>query len=126
MSEPGIEYSSPLEAVVPRNRMKVAIFPAFISGFIHLHQYLNFIADIFIVIPFIPTNPLFRQEGGSGVGRVENMDRRLLNFGVAGEVSADHLAIPGPFIFRVGRGMNAQKPIPILYIPLKSFLLRII
>ena len=39
---------------------------------------------------------------------VRDLDRRLLDGGVAGEVGADQPAVPGPAVLGVGRGVDAR------------------
>ena len=79
------------------------------------------------VVPLVDAAPGGRDAGRGGLVGVLDLDRRGRRSGrVVAEVAAEHLAVPGPRVLGVGRGVDADVAAARLDVVLERGLLRVV
>ena len=80
-----------------------------------------------VVVPLVGACPAGGETRGRGLVAVDDVDRCGGGAGrVVAEVAAEHLAVPGPRVLRVGRGVDADVAAAGLDVVLEGVLLRVV
>src|SRR5699024_1620641 len=114
----------PRDRVVGAHRAVAGVVRRLVQG----RQDVDVAARVLaVVVPLVGTVPRHRQVVGGGVHVVDDVhvgvgrSRR-----VAGEVGADELAVPGPVVLGVARGVDAGVTAAVLDVSLEGGLLLIV
>src|SRR4051794_35297925 len=96
--------------MTPRYRMVVAHGPAVVAVLVDTHQHTHLCARRRAeVVPLVGAHPLLRQVASRSVRGVDDTYRRRLNRGMTAKIGTHQLSVPGPVVFGIGSGMNADK-----------------
>ena len=112
MAQAGVPGAAAVKVSVPGNGVVVAVGAAFVRFLVKIEQDVDFRANVFVVVPLVATLPGVGEVLCRKVGFVEHLHGGVPHVGVVGvaiEVGAYQLAIPGPVIFGVGSGVNTHK-----------------
>src|SRR5690606_16167262 len=130
MASASIKSPSAIILMVPSDRVFAHIQSALIAVFVEGHQDIHVGIKIFVAVPFVSSLPRGRQELGTGMFGINNVDRSLLDVGVwvldAGviaKIAPHHLSIPRPLVFGVRRSMDAHESTTCLDVTLEISLL---
>src|SRR6056297_237020 len=126
MSAAGIKNASALKFMIPCYGVVLAIVSSLIAAFIQVDQHINVRFYIHKIVPFVRSDPLFREEISRWVVPIYHFQPGFLYLRVAFEIGSHHVSVPGPFIFGIGCGVNARKSAAVLDKAFKSFLLGLI
>src|ERR1700722_1787492 len=101
--------------------MFVAISTSGIGCFVYFNQYVNIGVEVLEIVQLIEMRPGVGKALGGGIVFVDDVEGRLLLFGMRAEVSAYQVAIPLPVIFTIRRGMDADETAAMMDIFLQGF-----
>ena len=108
MPEFRVPGSSSVILMVPGHRMESTVGAALVAALIDRQQYVDIIIQFLVVIPFIFSPPVGRQEFRRWIRAVRHVEDRLLLGRMPVEIATRQAAIPFPVIFRIGGGVDAH------------------
>ena len=108
MATDGVEGAPLIDFVTPDRRVLALHGGALVTVGIEVGEHLDMLGKLLEVVPLVGAGPLLWQVCGGRMLLVLDLDQRRLDARVAGEVSPDQLAVEGPLIFGIGRGMDAD------------------
>src|SRR5271156_5908141 len=107
----GVSAAAGIARLRPGDRVVGAHLPAGIGRLIERCQDVDCSAGVAAeIVPFVGALPDCRQAFCRRVARILDADRLALDLGMAREIGADELAVPGPLILRIGRRVYANEP----------------
>src|SRR6516162_8869939 len=123
----GVPAAATVKRPTPRNRMVGAHLAAGIAPLVERRQYVYRAARVAAeIVPFVCALPDRRQVTHRRMGAIFDLDRPLLNLGVAREIGADEPPVPGPLILGVAGRVDAGEPAAGPNVAFKSSLLAIV
>ncbi len=109
----GVPGAPAVVLVAPRGRVVGAHRPGtgVVAGLVEGREDVDVAPGVGpVVVPLVEALPAGGQVRGRRVGAVADLDRRGLVRGVALEVRADQVAVPGPVVLGVRGGVDAGEP----------------
>jgi hypothetical protein len=109
VAEPGVPGTPALEILAPGHRVVEPHGAAGVAGLVHGRQHVRGATDVGrVVVPLLGERPVPRHGLGRRVCPVGDPDGRLGDCRRAGRSSAEHAAVEGPVLFRLGGGVYAD------------------
>ena len=109
MATGGVEHAAFGDVLAPSNRVVVAVLAALIGLFVEEDEDHIVGLQVPEAIPLVLALPFVREVLGGGVILDDRPQGGGLDLRMAGEIAADHLAVPRPLIFGVGSGMDTDE-----------------